>query len=114
MVSVILKSSDLERTIRWYLAAGFELTGRDGGDAGEWCELTLHGVSIQFLAGVTPWPAGPAMTGCVYVPVEDARQALAALQDPVHSQWGLEDRPWGTREVVLQDPDGSYVALTER
>ena len=53
------------------------------------------------------------MTGCVYVPVGDADAALATLAHPVVAEWGIEHREWGAREIVLRDPDGYVVTLTE-
>jgi hypothetical protein len=114
MASVILKVTDIGRTIEWYVAAGFEVTGRNTDDERGWCEVTRDGVELQFLAGETPWPQAPGMTGCLYVAVPSADEALAQLRSPVVAESGVEDRPWGAREIVLQDPDGYFLTLTEQ
>ena len=64
---IILKTLDMRETIRWYAASGFEL--RDQFPSGEptWCELARGELVIQFLAGDTPWPGTPTMTGCLYI-----------------------------------------------
>jgi len=114
MAYVILKVADIERTIEWYVAAGFELNGRNTDDDREWCEVSRDGVELQFLAGETPWPEAPGMTGCLYVAVPNADQALAELRAPAVAEWGVEDRPWGSREIVLRDPDGYFITLSEQ
>ncbi|MBI5088697.1 MAG: hypothetical protein HZB15_07520 [Actinobacteria bacterium] len=111
--TAILKSTDLERTIEWYQAAGFVLRGRHTVTDDDWCELARGALIVQFASGRTPWPGSPSMTGCFYVPVPDADAALPELQPPVVSEWGVEDRPWGAREVVLRDQDGYVITLTQ-
>lgn len=108
----ILKIDDPDRTIAWYVAAGFELRGRLDQDDSTWVEVGRDGTVIQFLAGETPWDGEPRLTGCLYVHVDDIEQALAELKSPVSSEWGVEHRHWGAREVVLQDPDGYLITLT--
>ena len=48
MVSIILKSEDVARTIEWYRRVGFELRGIYP-ETGEptWCELSRDGVVVQ-------------------------------------------------------------------
>ena len=111
--AAILKVSDLDRTIAWYEAAGFELHARTDGDDARWCELGRDSLRLQFVAGDTPWPGAPGMAGCFYVHVDDVSGAFDALRDPVEFEWGIEDRAWGAREVVLRDPDGYFVTLCQ-
>jgi hypothetical protein len=30
----------------------------------------------------------------------------------VDAPWGVEDRAWGSRELVIQDPDGYHITFT--
>jgi catechol 2,3-dioxygenase-like lactoylglutathione lyase family enzyme len=110
----ILKVDDIDRTIAWYEAAGFALRGRQQADGRDWCELGRGETVLQFLSGTTPWDESPSMTGCVYVTVDDADGALRDLRDPAVAPGGVEDRPWGAREVVLRDPDGYFIALSQQ
>jgi uncharacterized glyoxalase superfamily protein PhnB len=110
----ILKVVDVDRTIEWYEAAGFALQGRVVGDQTDWCELGRDGTVIQFLAGETPWNGAPGLTGCLYVHVDDIHAVFSGLRAPVTWEWGVEDREWGAREIVLQDPDGYIVTLTQQ
>ena len=68
-VVVILKSSDLERTIAWWSSIGFMLRGVHPPRPVDptWCELERDGLVVQFLAGETPWPESPGFTGALYV-----------------------------------------------
>ena len=36
------------------------------------------------------------------------------LRERVICEYGVEERDWGARELVLQDPDGYYVTFTQR
>jgi catechol 2,3-dioxygenase-like lactoylglutathione lyase family enzyme len=109
----ILKVTDIDRTIEWYTAAGFRLRERHRLSDREWCEMSRAGTVLQFLSGETPWDGSPSLTGCIYVPVEDADAALSDLSGPVSAPWGVERRPWGATEVVLQDPDDYFIALSQ-
>jgi uncharacterized glyoxalase superfamily protein PhnB len=68
---------------------------------------------LQFLGGDTPWPDAPMFTGCFYVHCADVDAVYADVRDGVDSEWGIEDREWGARELVLRDPDGYFVTFTQ-
>jgi len=78
-----------------------------------WCEVARDGTVIQFIAGETPWPSEPCFSGCLYVHVDDIDRAFADLREPAVSEWEIEEREWGPREVVLTDPDGYFITLTQ-
>jgi hypothetical protein len=109
----VLKVDDMDRTVEWYEAAGFIVRGRSDDPGTSWCEVAREGTVLQFLAGATPWQGKPALTGCIYVHVADVDHAFAALRAPVEPEWGIEDREWGAREVVLEDPNGYLITLTQ-
>lgn len=106
--AAILKSSDIAATADWYLRAGFDVRV----DGTTWCEVARDGLVLQFLAGATPWAGPPGLTGCVYVHVDDVDAVAAQLHGRVDAEWGVEDRDWGSRELVLRDPDGYVVTFT--
>ena len=113
-VTAILKALDIARTIAWYEAAGFRCTGTaDGPDGSSWCELARDGTVLQFRAGSAPWPGPPALTGTLYVHPASVHRAYEELGAGVTAPWGIEEREWGARELVLQDPDGYFVTFTE-
>jgi hypothetical protein len=87
--------------------------GRDDRPGTSWAEVQREELVIQFLSGETPWPGAPQLSGCLYVHVADADRALAELRPPVRAPLGVERRPWGAHEILLSDPDGYYLALTQ-
>jgi hypothetical protein len=94
--------------------AGFELRGqvREVGKS-TWCELARDGLVVQFLGGDTPWEGPPALTGCLYVYPVDVDAVYADVKDSLKPEWGIEERDWGTRELVLRDPNGYFVTFCE-
>ena len=109
----ILKSTDIERTIAWYQTIGFELRGQHPDVAPAWCEVECNGTVLQFLAGSTPWEGEPAFTGCFYVHATDVDAVHQQVRELVDVPWGVEDRDWGARELVLRDPDGYFITFTQ-
>jgi hypothetical protein len=101
-------------TIAWYQRVGFALREQNPA-AGEptWCELGRDGLVVQFLAGETPWPDPPSLTGCLYVYPASVQATYEDLRGRVETPWGVEDRDWGTRELVLRDPNGYFITFSE-
>jgi hypothetical protein len=78
------------------------------------CEVERDGLVLQFLGGdATPWPGEPAFTGCFYVHPASVEAVYADLEGRINAEWGIEMRPWGARELTLQDPNGYYIVFTE-
>jgi hypothetical protein len=99
---MILKTTDMAATIAWYRLAGFELRGQ-----------VRDGLVVQFLSGDTPWEGPPALTGSLYVCPVDVDAVHADVKDSIRPEWGIEERDWGTRELVLRDPNGYFVTFIE-
>jgi uncharacterized glyoxalase superfamily protein PhnB len=68
---------------------------------------------LQFLAGETPSIEAPSFTGCFYVRCRDVDAVYEQIRDLVETEWGVEDRDWGARELVLRDPDGYLLTFTQ-
>jgi uncharacterized glyoxalase superfamily protein PhnB len=111
---MILKTTDVAATIAWYRLAGFELRAQ-APEVGEptWCELARDGLVVQFLGGDTPWEGPPALTGSLYLYPVDVDAVYADVKDTIRPEWGIEERDWGTRELVLRDPNGYFVTFCE-
>jgi hypothetical protein len=43
----------------------------------------------------------------------DLDVVYALIRDLVETEWGVEDRDWGARELVLRDPDGYLLTFTQ-
>lgn len=93
---------------------GFTVRARTP-DAGapEWCELARDDLAVQFVSGDRPWLEPPAFTGSLYVHPHRVQAVLDDLDPTIHTEWGVEVRPWGARELVLRDPDGYFLTFTE-
>lgn len=115
-VNAILKAADVAATIAWYQAAGFELRDCEPNpDTPTWCELARDGLVLQFLGGdETPWEGDPNFTGCFYVHPPNGVDAVhAQVSGSISDDWGVEERPWGARELTLRDPNGYFITYTE-
>lgn len=112
--TAILKTLDMGATIEWYTRIGFELRGRfpETGDA-TWCELTRDGVTLQFLAGDTPWPEAPCFTGTIYIYPRSVTDVHQSIRHHTPIAWGPEVREWGMRELGLRDPNGYFITFAE-
>lgn len=110
---MILKTEDLRSTIAWYEAIGFELAGAVPEDEPTWAELGRDRLIVQFVQGDTPWDGPPTLTGCLYVHPASVRSVYDQVKDVVTAEWGVEERPWGARELTLRDPNGYFVTFTE-
>lgn len=114
MTHVMLKTERMAETLAWYERAGFELSGRYP-DVGEptWIEVDRDDVTLQFLAGETPWPGTPTLTGTIYVHPPSVRALHGAIRDEIEPVWGPEVRDWGMLEMGLRDPNGYFLTFTE-
>lgn len=104
----VLKASNASATVAWYRAAGFEVTREEPG----LCEVARGGLVLQFLSGETPWSGAPVLSGCFYVHVSDVDAVASEVTGELSAPWGVEDRDWGARELVLRDPDGYFITFT--
>lgn len=109
----ILKSSDVKRTMAWYTRAGFDIRGSHPVEMPTWCELARDGTVFRFLEGATPWEGEPNLTGCLYIPTNDVDALYEEIRQKVNCEWGIEEREWGARELVLRDPDGYFITFTQ-
>ena len=109
----ILKTYDMAQTIRWYAAAGFEVRDRLPDDHPTWCEVARDGVVLQFLSGDTPWFGTPTLTGCLYLYPPSVAAVAEELEGHVDLPLGVEEREWGRRELVVQDPNGYFLTFAE-
>jgi catechol 2,3-dioxygenase-like lactoylglutathione lyase family enzyme len=113
-VNVMLKTEDMTSTLDWYQRAGFRVRGRFPEDTEPtWIELARDDVVVQFLAGETPWPEVPSLTGTIYLYPESVRALHEQIRGQIEPAWGPEVREWGMLEMGLQDPNGYFLTFTE-
>jgi hypothetical protein len=112
-VAVILKTLDLNATLEWYQLVGFEVRATFPEREPTWAEIARDGLVIQFASGDTPWSGPPALTGCLYVHPGSVQTVYDQIRDRVPCPSGVEERPWGARELTIADPNGYFLTFTE-
>jgi catechol 2,3-dioxygenase-like lactoylglutathione lyase family enzyme len=107
----VLASLDIERTVSFYCSRlGFS---RVYVDPGVWGIVTRDSVQIHF------WPCSDKRiaenTSCrVYVSGIDALFAEIEPMGVVHPNASLAQKPWGSREFGVLDPDGNLITFADR
>ena len=113
-----LPVSDERRAVAFYAEAlGFvELLDLDGAGLGiverDAVQLSLWAADGS-APGAEEYLAGTASCRIEVVGVE-ALHARCSDLGVVHPHGALGDRPWGTREFAILDPDGNQITLFER
>lgn len=103
-----LFASDLPATIEYYTETlGFTVTGRYEQDGKlTWAELSLGNSTLWFFSHPIDDRPRPAMSGMIYIFVDDVGAIADRLRDRVAFRWGPETQPYGLRDLGVEDPDG--------
>lgn len=103
-----LFASDLEATIAYYTGPlGFTQGGLHEEDGvPTWAELSLGDSTLWFFAHPIDDRPEPAMSGMVFIFVENVDAVADRLRGRVTFRWGPEDLFYGLRELGVEDPDG--------
>ena len=106
----VLASLDIGRSVEFFCSKlGFTKLYAEQGEYGV---IERGGVSIHFWACAEQHIA--ENTSCrVRVEGVDALFALCSSIGIVHPNAPLEDKPWGSREFAILDPDGNLVTFSE-
>jgi catechol 2,3-dioxygenase-like lactoylglutathione lyase family enzyme len=104
----VLPSLDIARTVEFYC----KTLGFDEVHAVP-CEYAIvERGSVELHFWFTEDAALPKASGCrVQVTGIDALYAHCNSFDVVHPNGSLADKPWGTREFAILDPDGNLVTF---
>ncbi len=103
-----LFASDLAATIEYYTETlGFTETGRHE-ESGKpiWAELSLGNSTLWFFANPIDDRPTPAMSGMIFIFVDDVDAIADRLRNRVSFRWGPETQFYGLRELGIEDPDG--------
>jgi uncharacterized glyoxalase superfamily protein PhnB len=111
--AAILKVRSLPESLEWYQHAGFQVRGRIPDADATWAEIGCDNLVLQLLTGETPWEGAPGFTGCFYVDTPSVDHVYSEVKDKIAVEWGIEERPWGSRELTLTDPNGYFVTFRE-
>ena len=114
-VTPFLKTNDLARTIRFYVnLLGFVVDSQWPADNPTDCILDNGHVHLAF--GTDPqnrYPA-PALSGQLWIDVDNVLALHARLVGKVPLEWGPEVYGYGRREFAIKDPNGYLLAFSER
>ena len=111
-----LFTPDLSRAVRFYQETlGFRQTGsyRDDDGTEIWAEVTLGESRLWFFANALDRQPGPALSGLIYVFVDDVDALAARLAGRVAFEWGPETQEYGLRELGLRDLNGYYLVFAQ-
>lgn len=115
--SVVLFSTQPERTIAFYRAVGVGFQDEDHGDGMVHAATDLGDVHVAVFPSDDPGVAPPRRVGGstfigFYVDaLDDTLAAVRALGAPLLTEHELQE--WGCR-VVVEDPDGRPVEINQR
>ena len=107
---------DMEQTPLFYQVLGFQITGKSpDGPSPVWAEVSRDSVVIQFH---TKPPCGtpptPVCSGTFYMYPDGVTNLAEEFRDMVDFVWGPEVMDYGMPEFGIHDPNGYFLALTER
>ncbi len=119
-LTISLYAPDVAAAIAYYVEElGFHNTGSWPDENGKpiWAEVARDGpkgtARIWFFSGNIEDRAGPALSGLVYLFVEDVEAEAARLSDRVVTRWGPEDQEYGLRELGVEDLNGYLICFAQ-
>ncbi|MFT5509464.1 MAG: catechol 2,3-dioxygenase-like lactoylglutathione lyase family enzyme [Hyphomicrobiaceae bacterium] len=119
-LTISLYASDVAAAIAFYVdELGFHKTGSWPDEDGNpiWGEVARDGpkgtARIWFYSGNIEDRAGPAMTGLVYLFVDDVKVEADRLSDRVTRRWGPKDQEYGLRELGIEDLNGYLICFAQ-
>lgn len=112
-----LQVKDVAATVAFYeKVLGFTRTGRwtkEGSLA--WAEVTRAGpegaARLWFFSQAIASRPGPALSGVIYLFVDDVDNEARRIGDRARVAWGPENQPYGLRELAIEDPNGYLICL---
>ncbi|MEO1135157.1 MAG: VOC family protein [Pseudomonadota bacterium] len=119
MVVPSLFAPDLNGTLAFFVdVLGFDQTGiYPDTDNPIWAEVTFRasgrGSKIWFFSQPIADRPAPAMSGVIYIFVDDVDAFCQSLADKVSFRWGPETMDYGLREVGIEDPNGYLLAFAQ-
>jgi len=119
-LTVSLYAPDVAAAIAFYVdELGFHNTGSWPDENGKpiWGEVARDGpkgtARIWFFSRNIKDRPGPALSGLVYLFVDDVDIEAARLSDRVVRHWGPEDQEYGLRELGIEDLNGYLLCFAQ-
>lgn len=110
-----LYAPDIDATVAFYVETlGFKETGSWAeGEERIWAEVSFGQSVIWFFANAIEDRPSAAMSGLIYLFVDDVDDTAKALHGKVKLRWGPEDFPYGLREIGIEDPNGYLLVFAQ-
>lgn len=119
-LTISLYTPDVAKAVAFYVEElGFKHTAQWPGEDGApiWSEVAREGpkgtARIWFFSGEIDGIRGPALSGLVYLFVDDVDAEAARLSDRVVKKWGPEDQEYGLRELGVEDINGYLLCFAQ-
>jgi catechol 2,3-dioxygenase-like lactoylglutathione lyase family enzyme len=110
-LTLSLLAKDLVATRAFYERLGFCLSGGDPSSG--WMELMRGGAVLQFYdEAPIGAPSAPALSGTIYLRVDDVDALAKSVAGQTAFEWGPETMDYGMREFALRDPNGYLIAFS--
>ncbi len=108
-----LRVRNLAETIAFYGQLGFEVRAAlPCGAEPCWCELVRDGLRLHFhVMNLRGQSATPALSGTLYVSVNDVNALAEEWRSLVSFIWGPAVMPYGWREFAIRDPNGYTIGF---
>jgi catechol 2,3-dioxygenase-like lactoylglutathione lyase family enzyme len=108
-----LAVADVGRSAAFFAAVlGFEIRTQWPAGAPEFAILERDGARVQLARHGSADPGG-AVSGTLWIDVEDLATLHAQVKARVPIEWGPAGYFYGRRELGFRDPDGNLVILSE-
>lgn len=109
-LSPMLKTEDLEATIAFYTdILGFSIDAEDEA----YCALVRGPVQIMFYVDEEGEEPAPALTGQIYLEVDNLSELFAELEEDAEVLYGPEEDEDGAQEFAIRDPNGYVLTFSE-
>ena len=119
-LTISLHAPDVARAVAFYVdELGFHQTGDWLDDNGTpiWAEVAPDGpkgtARIWFFSHPIETRPGPAMSGIIYLFVENVDAESDRLRGRVPFRWGPENMEYGLRELGIEDLNGYLICFAQ-
>jgi predicted enzyme related to lactoylglutathione lyase len=110
----MLKTELLKETVAFYTGVlGFQVETLYPEGNPTFCILDKDDISVGFVSDQDSWEGRPAMTGQLYLDVEDVNGIHEMCKGQVEIEWGPEVYDYGRREFCIKDPNGYALVFSE-
>jgi len=117
-LTISLYAPDIVKTIAFYVEVlGFEKTAEWNDESGkpDWSEIARDGpkgtARIWLFSTEIERVPGPAMSGVIYIFVDNVDAEAQRIGSRATIVWGPETQEYGLRELGLEDPNGYLICL---